>query len=48
MRAHPAGSQPAEASMIRFLLRFLGLFLLATAFVLFVYDGTKSIVATGG
>jgi hypothetical protein len=29
--------------MIRFLLRFLGLFVLATAFVLFVYDGTKSI-----
>jgi len=29
--------------MIRFLLRFIGLFLLATAFVLFVYDGTKSI-----
>ena len=29
--------------MIRFLLRFLGLLLLATAFVLFVYDGTKSI-----
>jgi hypothetical protein len=29
--------------MIRFLLRFLGLFLLASAFVFFVYDGTKSI-----
>ena len=29
--------------MIRFLLRFLGLFLLATAFVFLVYDGTKSI-----
>jgi hypothetical protein len=29
--------------MIRFLLRFLGLCLLATAFVFFVYDGTKSI-----
>jgi hypothetical protein len=29
--------------MIRFLLRFVGLCLLATAFVLFVYDGTKSI-----
>jgi hypothetical protein len=29
--------------MIRFLLRFVGLFLLATAFVFFVYDGTKSI-----
>jgi len=29
--------------MIRFLLRFIGLCLLAAAFVLFVYDGTKSI-----
>ena len=29
--------------MIRFLLRFLGLCILALAFVLFVYDGTKSI-----
>jgi hypothetical protein len=29
--------------MIRFLLRLIGLFLLATAFVFFVYDGTKSI-----
>jgi hypothetical protein len=29
--------------MIRFLLRFLGLCLLAAAFVFFVYDGTKSI-----
>ena len=29
--------------MIRFVLRFIGLCLLATAFVLFVYDGTKSI-----
>ena len=30
--------------MIRFLLRFIGLCLLATAFVLFVYDGERSIV----
>jgi hypothetical protein len=29
--------------MIRFLLRFIGLCILALAFVLFVYDGTKSI-----
>jgi hypothetical protein len=29
--------------MIRFLFRLLGLCLLAAAFVLFVYDGTKSI-----
>ena len=37
--AHP---QPGIL-MIRFLLRFVGLCLLATAFVFFVYDGTKSI-----
>jgi len=30
--------------MIRFLLRFIGLCLLATAFVFFVYDGEKTIV----
>ena len=29
--------------MIRFLLRFLGLWLLAAGFVAFIYDGTKSI-----
>jgi hypothetical protein len=29
--------------MIRFLLRFIGLCLLATAFIFVVYDGTKSI-----
>jgi hypothetical protein len=31
--------------MIRFLLRFLGLWILAAAFVMFIYDGTKSIAA---
>ncbi len=31
--------------MIRFLFRFLGLICLAAAFILFVYDGTKSIAA---
>ncbi len=37
-------AQPQPASlMIRFLLRFIGLCLLATAFVFLVYDGTKSI-----
>ena len=39
-------TSPAPATgtaMIRFLLRFIGLILLATAFVFFVYDGTKSI-----
>ncbi len=30
--------------MLRFLLRFLGMCLLATAFVLFIYDGEKTIV----
>src|SRR6202163_1662760 len=30
-------------AMIRFLLRFIGLCLLALAFVFFVYDGTKTI-----
>jgi len=29
--------------MIRFLLRFIGLMLIALAFILFVYDGTRSI-----
>ena len=37
-RAHPVAQ-----TMIRFLLRFIGLCLLALAFVFFVYDGTKSI-----
>ncbi len=31
--------------MIRFLLRFIGLLLLAAAFILVIYDGTKSIAA---
>jgi len=31
--------------MIRFLIRFLGLILLAAAFILVIYDGTKSIAA---
>jgi hypothetical protein len=29
--------------MIRFLLRFTGLWILAAAFIFFIYDGTKSI-----
>jgi hypothetical protein len=33
------------AAMIRFLLRFLGLLCLAGAFILVIYDGTKSIAA---
>jgi hypothetical protein len=33
----------SRTPMIRFVLRFVGLCLLATAFVFFVYDGTKSI-----
>jgi len=39
----PANPEVRQRPMIRFLLRFLGLLLLATAFVFFVYDGTKSI-----
>lgn len=31
--------------MIRFALRFIGLLLLASAFILVIYDGTKSIAA---
>lgn len=31
--------------MIRFLLRFIGLLVLAAAFILVIYDGTKSIAA---
>jgi hypothetical protein len=31
--------------MIRFLFRFIGLILLAAAFILVIYDGTKSIAA---
>jgi hypothetical protein len=31
------------AAMIRFLLRFIGLICLAAAFILVIYDGTKSI-----
>jgi hypothetical protein len=38
-----AHHQRTRVAMIRFVLRFIGLFLLATAFVFFVYDGTKSI-----
>jgi hypothetical protein len=42
--APPAVREPPEA-MIRFLLRFIGLLCLAAAFILVVYDGTKSIAA---
>jgi hypothetical protein len=41
--AEPSYPQPAGTAMIRFLCRFIGLLLLATAFVFFVYDGTKTI-----
>jgi hypothetical protein len=33
--------------MIRFLLRFLGLWILAAGFIFLVYDGTKSIASNG-
>jgi hypothetical protein len=36
--------EPPGIVMIRFLLRFIGLCLLATAFVFLVYDGERSIV----
>jgi hypothetical protein len=43
----PAPDRPkstaAGTAMIRFLLRFIGLCLLALAFIFFVYDGTKTI-----
>jgi len=39
----PTAKLKPVSLMIRFLLRFIGLCLLATAFVLLVYDGTKSI-----
>ncbi|MGH7247091.1 MAG: hypothetical protein ACREH9_03215 [Pseudomonadota bacterium] len=39
----PASQQSAGTIMIRFLLRFIGLCMLASGFVFFVYDGTKSI-----
>lgn len=34
--------------MIRFLLRFLGLWILAAAFIFLIYDGTKSIADRTG
>jgi hypothetical protein len=35
----------SRLAMIRFLFRFVGLILLAAAFILVIYDGTKSIAA---
>jgi hypothetical protein len=43
MRAVTCRWQVEQATMIRFLFRTLGLFLLAMAFVFLIYDGTKSI-----
>ena len=37
------GSRRTVSLMIRFFLRFLGLLSLAAAFILVIYDGTKSI-----
>jgi hypothetical protein len=44
---YPNNRLAAEAidAMIRFLFRFVGLLILATAFVLLIYDGTRSIAA---
>jgi hypothetical protein len=39
----PFHQEPTGTAMLRFLLRFFGLCLLATAFFFLVYDGTKSI-----
>jgi peptidoglycan/LPS O-acetylase OafA/YrhL len=41
--ADPVHSAYDDPTMIRFLFRFLGLLCLALAFILLVYDGTKSI-----
>jgi hypothetical protein len=40
-----ADPKPSTLLMIRFVLRFLGLWILAAAFIFLVYDGTKSIAA---
>jgi len=40
-------SQTDPVAMIRFLLRFIGLVALAAAFILVIYDGTKSIASNG-
>src|SRR4051812_24818904 len=39
----PAGGEAWNAAMIRFLFRFVGLLLLALAFIFVVYDGIRSI-----
>jgi hypothetical protein len=43
MPATRFSARGAGPAMIRFLFRFIGLFLLACGFVFLVYDGTKSI-----
>ena len=43
MPARRFSARGAGSAMIRFLFRFIGLFLLACGFVFLVYDGTKSI-----
>jgi hypothetical protein len=40
-----ADTNPKNDAMIRFFLRMLGLFSLAAAFILVIYDGTKSIAS---
>lgn len=41
----PRGEREDTLIMIRFLFRFIGLIWLAAAFILVIYDGTKSIAA---
>jgi hypothetical protein len=43
--ASGAGTNPENTVMIRFFLRMIGLFSLAAAFILVIYDGTKSIAS---
>jgi hypothetical protein len=40
-----ASANPENTVMIRFFLRVIGLFSLAAAFILVIYDGTKSIAS---
>jgi hypothetical protein len=44
-KSHDQSETFHRTPMIRFILRFLGLWILAAAFVFLVYDGTKSIAA---
>jgi Na+-transporting NADH:ubiquinone oxidoreductase subunit NqrD len=45
-KARQLGAPDDRVTMIRFLLRFFGLLCLAAAFILVIYDGTKSIAGS--